>query len=208
MATTDANRYHHGALHDALLDAALAMLEREGPAALSLRALARAVGVSPMAPYHHFKDREALLAAVATAGFERLQQSKLANEAAHHDVRVAISEGAANYVRFILDNPNLYRLMKGPEFADRDRYPALHAAAAAPAATLLRLIESLFGDGALPQGVAQRHAQTLWALAHGIGTLALDGQLPQETAPRLAREGAAAIIAGWLGAAVQATPRS
>src|SRR5919107_731159 len=64
--------YHHGDLRQALLDAALELLRAEGAAALTLRAVARAAGVSQAAPYRHFADRGALVAAVAEEGFERL----------------------------------------------------------------------------------------------------------------------------------------
>lgn len=198
MGTANIKRYHHGELHSALLAAARDLLEREGPAALSLRALARAVGVSPMAPYHHFADREALLAAVAIAGFQRLQQEKIETEEANSSARTALVEGAANYVRFILDNPNLYRLMKGPEFSNRDRHPELQRAAAAPAQALVTLIARLLDEQGMSGFSAEQGAQMLWGLAHGIGTLALDGQLLREAAPGLARHGAAAMIDGWL----------
>src|SRR5215470_4643684 len=64
-----ARKYHHGDLRRALVDAALAIVERAGPGALSLRELARRAGVSHAAPYRHFESREALLAALATEGF-------------------------------------------------------------------------------------------------------------------------------------------
>lgn len=193
-----AKPYHHGELRQALIEAALDVLERAGPAALSLRALARIVGVSPMAPYHHFPDRSALLAAVATEGFERLQRRKLATRSNHGTVQAALAAGAGDYVAFILSNPNLYRLMKGPEFADRARYPALHAAAAAPAETLLTLVGALLDDHGVVDPTAEQGALMLWGLAHGLGTLALDGQVPADVAARLAAEGASAMIKGWL----------
>lgn len=198
MKSEPAKRYHHGELRSALLAAALQVLERDGPSALSLRALAREVGVSPMAPYHHFPDRMALLAAVATAGFERLQQRKLDTGAAHASTRDALVAGAANYVHFILDNPKLYRLMKGPEFADRARYPELHQSAAAPAKALLMLVAKLLTEHEKQAPTTLQGSLMLWGLAHGIGTLALDGQLPIKDAANLAQGGAAALIDGWL----------
>jgi AcrR family transcriptional regulator len=197
-------RYHHGELRTALISAALDVLERDGPSALSLRALARSVGVSPMAPYHHFPDRASLLAAVATAGFEQLQRRKLATEAVNASPREALIAGAADYVRFILENPNLYRLMKGPEFFERERYPDLHKAAEAPAKTLVMLIASLLDAQEIRSPAPQQAAYMLWSLAHGVGTLALDGQIPSGSAPRLAEDGAAAMIDGWLGAGLAA----
>ena len=105
-------RYHHGDLRRALLDAAVTILEREGPAALSLRAVAREAGVSPAAPYHHFKDKSELLYAVGTQGFERLKvamsQAVAKAKGERHSVRTDI--GVA-YVEFAQPNPALYRVM-------------------------------------------------------------------------------------------------
>jgi len=198
MSTRRKDHYHHGELRNAIVVAALDVLEREGAEALSLRKLARSVGVSPMAPYHHFKDRKSLLAAVATVGFERLQKSKIENEKAHDCTRDAISAGAANYVLFILDNPNLYRLMRGLDFGNLEAFPELRDAMAAPAETLIELIERLFAEYGLSGRSAQSASLLLWGLAHGVGTLALDGQLSREAAPSLAYDGAAAMIKGWL----------
>jgi AcrR family transcriptional regulator len=198
MPPEDAKSYHHGDLRSALVTAALDVLERDGPEALSLRALARSVGVSPMAPYHHFPDRTALLAAVATAGFERLQDSKTASKHQASSTKEALISGAAGYVRFILDNPNLYRLMKGPAFADSPQYPELQRAAAMPAQMLIALVSTLFAEADAVTVSADEAARMLWALAHGVGMLALDRQLDPKRAPDLAAAGATAIIDGWL----------
>lgn len=197
--TTDraSKKYHHGDLRDALIAAALNMLEQGGPGALTLRGLARTVGVSPMAPYHHFSDRADLLAAVAAAGFDRLQQRKRAVHDAGESPRDALITGAQSYVEFMLSHPNLYRLMKGPDLADRQHHPDLQRAAAAPAALLLASISLLLADrrdAVAPQDAAQM----LWGLAHGIGTLAIDSQIGAEDAVRLVREGTRAMIDGWL----------
>lgn len=119
---------------------------------------------------------------------------------AHSTARDALAVGAASYVEFILTNPNLYRLMKGPEFTDRERYPELYRAAAAPAATLVKLVAQTLNEHHIQEPSAEQGAEMLWGLAHGIGTLALDGQLRLDAAPSLARSGAAAMIEGWLTA--------
>ena len=198
-STAAAKRYHHGELRSALIAAALVLLERDGPAALTLRGLARAVGVSPMAPYHHFADRAQLLAAVAAAGFERLQARKLSAQAeAPGSPRQALIAGTASYVAFVLEHPKLYRLMKGPDFAETGQYPDLQRAAAAPAGALLGLITQLLEPQDNTRLSAPDCAKMLWGLAHGIGTLALDGQIDPASADHLARQGAAAMIDGWL----------
>ena len=118
-------RYHHGDLRRALLDAAVTILEREGPAALSLRAVAREAGVSPAAPYHHFKDKSELLYAVGTQGFERLKvaMSDTAAKAEGECTSVRTDIGVA-YVEFAQQNPALYRVMydcaRSPEGVHED----------------------------------------------------------------------------------------
>ena len=190
--------YHHGDLREALVAAALAIVERDGAAALSLRGAARAAGVSAMAPYHHFRDREALVAAVAQAGFERLYADKLAALATGSgDATAMVVAGARAYVGFILDNPELYRLMKGPELADRRRHPALAEAAAAPAARLAEMTQALTGAGRSMVS-SETLGQAIWAFAHGVGTLALDGYLPRDGSTLdLAASGTRALIAGF-----------
>ncbi len=115
--------YHHGDLRRALLEAAMVIIERDGPGALTLRAVAREAGVSPAAPYHHFKDKGELLYAVSKEGFRRLKQA-MANAVgplSTHAMGVA-------YVEFAQANPALYRVMYDcarsmdslPDSADHD----------------------------------------------------------------------------------------
>ena len=103
--------YHHGDLSRALLEAAERVLERDGVGALSLRAVAREAGVSAAAPYHHFKDKDELLAGVARTGFDRM--TAFMREAAEKvtDPRTRLTAIGVAYVRFALDNGALYHLM-------------------------------------------------------------------------------------------------
>ena len=103
---TDPRPYHHGDLRRALLEAATVIIERDGPNALTLRAVARQAGVSPAAPYHHFKDKSELLFAVSKEGFSRLKlaMGSVAAPISTHAMGVA-------YVEFAKANPALYRVM-------------------------------------------------------------------------------------------------
>lgn len=114
--------YHHGDLRRALVDAARRILENEGPNALSLRAVAREAGVSPAAPYHHFKDKGELLDAVAMEGWDALGEalSKAREQTAPGDIVVA--ELGVAYVCFARDNPALYRVMY-ERSRDKDSLP-------------------------------------------------------------------------------------
>lgn len=190
--------YHHGELRAALIEAALLALEHGGMRALSLRSLARSVGVSPMAPYHHFADRADLMVAIAVEGFKRLQTSKeRALSEAGGDPARGLVAGTVNYVDFMIANPNLHRLMHEIQSAGGAVRYDLAEAAAAPAASLLQLVERLLSTHS-STSEAQMAATSIWSLAHGVGTLALSGQIGPAQATAVARTGAEALIRGWL----------
>ena len=105
---SEARPYHHGDLRRALVEAARRLLETEGPAAMSLRAVAREAGVSPAAPYHHFKDKSELLAAVAGEGWAMLSG----------EIAAAVQDNPGDplpptlaYIAFTRAHPALYRIM-------------------------------------------------------------------------------------------------
>jgi AcrR family transcriptional regulator len=109
----DPKPYHHGDLRRALLEAAEAILEREGPSALSLRAVAREAGVSAAAPYHHFKDKNDLMLAVGRAGFEGLKAALSAAQCQTCDPADKLSRLGLAYVDFAQSHPALYQVMYG-----------------------------------------------------------------------------------------------
>jgi len=181
--------YHHADLRPALLAAARRLLERSGPAALSLREVARRAGVSHNAPYRHFHNRAALLSALAAQGFDELgARMREAGEASGPRRLGAI--GAA-YVRFALDSPGLFRLMFGGAVRGRDR-PEL---AAAGARAFALLMGETGGDG---PGAARPIAA--WATVHGLAHLLLDEQIPSVRGDRAAAERLIAAIFGDPGA--------
>ncbi len=110
-ATAESRPYHHGDLSRALVDAARKILETDGPAALSLRAVAREAGVSPAAPYHHFKDKAELLEAVAHEGWVELDLALSKARAATEHPSERMSNLGVAYVCFARDNPAIYRVM-------------------------------------------------------------------------------------------------
>lgn len=110
-AATESRPYHHGDLSRALVDAARRILEKDGPAALSLRAVAREAGVSPAAPYHHFKDKGELLEAVAHEGWMALDAALTQSRASATNARDRMTSIGVTYVQFARDNPALYRVM-------------------------------------------------------------------------------------------------
>jgi AcrR family transcriptional regulator len=157
--------YHHGALHDALLDAARAMLEREGLDALSLRAVARLAGVSTAAPYHHFSDKQALLTALALSGFERLQRQLERARLRFRAPKERLQAVARAYLTFAKAEPALYQLMFSPMLARSRAAPLGHASFAA--LDELRLAVR----GARPRADST-DVLLAWAAGHGIALLA------------------------------------
>src|SRR4051812_31489326 len=118
----EARPYHHGDLSRALVDAARKILESEGPSALSLRAVAREAGVSPAAPYHHFKDKNELLEAVAHEGWHELDAALAKARASTDEARTRMTNLGVAYVCFARDNPALYRVMYDRS-RDKDALP-------------------------------------------------------------------------------------
>lgn len=121
-ATAENRPYHHGDLRRALVDAARRILENEGPSALSLRAVAREAGVSPAAPYHHFKDKGELLDAVAHVGWDALGDAMTAAKERTADANARMTEIGVAYVQFSQQHPALYRVMYDCS-RDKDELP-------------------------------------------------------------------------------------
>ncbi|HYZ34333.1 MAG TPA: WHG domain-containing protein [Crenalkalicoccus sp.] len=177
VSTSARGAYHHGALRAALLDAADALLDEGGAGAVSLREAARRAGVSATAPYRHFADKEALLAALAARGFEAFGAALAA--AAAEGPKPLLAMGLA-YVRFALARPGRFRLMFGPGIADRARYPELLEAQRRAFGHLA----AATGGGGRPDAPSTA-AVAAWAQVHGLAQLILDGMLPVEQAEAL-----------------------
>jgi len=164
--------YHHGDLRSALIEAGLAQLAQSDEQHVSLRELARQVGVSPTAVYRHFPDKNALLAALAEAGVAWLGEAqRLASEAAGGGAAGFAATGRA-YVRFALAHPALFRLT----FTHGD-YAAAPTQSNDAASQMLRSYAQEFGGAD-----AERLTLQAWAVAHGLAMLMLDGRLPPDDA--------------------------
>jgi len=174
-----AGQRHHGDLRRALVIAGLELLEEEGVDALTIRALARRLGVSHAAPGHHFPDKVALLAGVAAEGYRRFGGAlQAAADRAPAPAARMRAIGLA-YVRFALDHPATFRVMFGRELADcAAQPPELQEASAAAYAILQRTSEAVAGAPG-----AELQAFAGWALVHGAAVLYLDGALRRGLPP-------------------------
>ena len=171
--------YHHGNLRDALVEAAIELLEAEGIGTLSLRAVARRVGVSQTAPYRHFADKEALLAAVAAEGFRRKHRVQQEFIAAAPEGEKFKASGKG-YVAFGRRNPALIKLMFGPAIEDWSRYPELVEASQVNYGALQSAVADALPDNTdVSVGAV---AAAAWSMVHGLTLLMVDGQLTAERA--------------------------
>jgi AcrR family transcriptional regulator len=163
--------YHHGDLRQALVDAARALLEADGPRAISMRAVARGAGVSPAAPYHHFKDKDALLSAVGLEGWLMLDAALTRAKAQATTAQAAVSTLGLAYVCFALDHPALYRVMYD-RARDQEALPD----------QLYKLDEGAFSrvQGAVADLAGHEQARidlelatvAAWCAAHGLAEMA------------------------------------
>lgn len=154
--------YHHGDLREATLDAAAAAIARDGVAAVSLRGLARELGVTHAAPRHHFGDKRGVLTALATQGYVGLaEQVRRAGE--------DFLQAGVSYIRWALQHPGHYAVMFRPELVDEG--DPEHRAAFAGLSQLL----SAGAGSAERAGELSDRARAAWSMAHGFATLAQAG---------------------------------
>lgn len=161
-----ARAYHHGNLRQALVEAALERLERDGMAGVTLRGVAAQVGVSHAAPYAHFRDKDALLAAVAAEGFRRLQARLQASRLATSPSQPPLARMGSAYVGFARAHPALYASMfrRSPE--PRPPRGELDEAAQAAWNELRTAIAEEFPETQVPAATV-----SAWALVHGLASL-------------------------------------
>ncbi len=162
MSERRTGSYHHGDLRNALRIAAREILEEEGLPSLSLRAVARRVGVSHAAPYRHFPNHEALLAELAIEGFDELRDGIVAAGAAPGVQADRIAGIGGAYMRFTARRPALARLMFGPQMPNRSAFPELGEAADSVGAEIGKALD----DSVL--GLA------VWGCVHGMAMLVLE----------------------------------
>ena len=156
--------YHHGDLGRALVEAAMAIIERGEAGSLSLRAVAREAGVSAAAPYHHFKDKDELLFAVAREGFRRLRRAMNAIEGKASPQSIGVA-----YVEFAHANPALYRVM----YDSARRIDRLPESTNPKESWLVFLREVLIeaNGGEISETDLELSVMAIWCAAHGLAEL-------------------------------------
>ncbi|MGA2892231.1 MAG: TetR/AcrR family transcriptional regulator [Xanthobacteraceae bacterium] len=181
--------YHHGNLKEALLRAALELIAQKGPAGFTFAEAARWAGVSPAAPYRHFRDRDELMASVALRGFEHFEAAlRLAWDDGRPNALAALDRFGKAYLAFAHAEPAYYSAMfeagvspaASPELRD----------AAERAFTVLRGAAEKLCAKMPPQGrpPALMVALHIWAMAHGIASLFGRGDAARRTLPMSAAE--------------------
>jgi AcrR family transcriptional regulator len=170
-AAPEPRPYHHGDLRRALIDAARRLLERDGPSALSLRAVAREAGVSPAAPYHHFKDKAELLDAVAHEGWEMLDAALVRARDGADSIRDRMVSLGVAYVCFARDHPALYRVMYD---CSRDKEGLPEHVHADNDSAYCRVRDTLIEAGADASDEVGLELATVasWCAAHGLAEMA------------------------------------
>ena len=172
--------YHHGDLHQEILCAACDLLEENNIASLSLRAVAKKVGVSHTAPYRHFKDKESLLAGVAAVGYKQLAtQLALAVESHPTDPAAQLREAGYRYVEMALGSPQCAQLMFSGILPCDDTYPDLKESGDMAFDGLKTIIEEGQNRGVFKKGDVEMLALSVWSIIHGLTLLLISGTLPE-----------------------------
>jgi len=172
------NTYHHGDLKNALISAGVEILAREGIGALSLRKVAKKAGVSHSAPYAHFKDKQALIAAISIEGFKKLL-AELQNTVEKHpnDPSHLLLETAWVYFQFALQEADTFKVMFSGVLEKEKDYPDLVDVVQKTFQMVVKVVSICQAEGVLQSGEADLTSMVVWAQIHGLISLYLEGQI-------------------------------
>ena len=184
--------YHHGDLRSALLEVTAQLVREKGARGFSVSEAARRVGVSIAAPYRHFDDREAMLAAVATSGFAELQQV-LDGVPDPGDPIARVVATAEAYVDFARADTARFEVMFAAGI-DKERHPELLEGAGRVQSRLEDALRELVGDD--PTGLVHRAAE-LWSIAHGVAALLVERRLTHVVGPAGEDTVVAGAVRAW-----------
>ncbi|MGZ9223056.1 MAG: TetR/AcrR family transcriptional regulator [Anaerolineales bacterium] len=180
-----AKKYHHGDLKNALTQAGVEILSKEGVGGLSLRRVAERAGVSHSAPYAHFRDRQALIAAISTEGFRQLYGELDATVSAHvDDPKGQLVEAAWAYVQFAMNNTDTFKIMFSGVLEKEKDYPSFMEISGRTFERVVDIVRACQNAGILGPGPAELVAVSVWGQVHGIISLALEGQISHRVLDR------------------------
>jgi len=175
---TRKNQYHHGDLKNALIQAGIEILSREGVNALSLRKVARKAGVSHAAPYAHFADKQALVAAISTEGYKEIYEKVYDAVQRHQGEPLRqLVEAAWAYVEFALTDPDHFKITLSGVVEKEKDYPAFVEIAQKSFNLVVELVAAGQRAGILHEGPPDLVAVSVWGLVHGFALLVLEDQI-------------------------------
>lgn len=170
--------YHHGDLKNALIEAGADILSKDGVNGLSLRKVAQKAGVSHTAPYAHFADKQALIAAIATDGYRRLYDSlAVVVQRYQADPVRQLVEGAWAYVQFALHDTDHFKITLSGVVEKEKDYPAFVEMAQQSFALLVQIVEACQAAKILKRGPTDLVVVSVWSVIHGFVSLILEDQL-------------------------------
>ena len=171
-------KYHHGDLKNALIKAGVEILAKEGVSGLSLRKVAQHAGVSHSAPYAHFPDKQSLIAAISTEGFNQLYTELEAAISPHKkNPKKQLIEGAKAYVRFAEQNTDTFNIMFSGVLEKEKEYPAFVDISQLTFKRVVDVVTACQRAGILRASPPEVMAVAVWGQVHGIVSLALEGQI-------------------------------
>lgn len=189
--------YQHGDLREALIDAGVKLLTEGGVEALSLRGAAQLAGVSHAAPYRHYRDKDALIAAIAERGFRLLSakmRAQLEASGARKAGRKLIALGVG-YVMFGMEQPAYLQVIFGGARSREAMPPELVAAGAEAYLVLRNTVEAGINSGELAKAEVDDVTLACWSIVHGLSMLLIHGAVPKPETPQLE----AALVERMLG---------
>ena len=171
-------KYHHGDLKNALIKAGVDILSKEGVGGLSLRKVAKKAGVSHSAPYAHFPDKQSLIAAISTEGFNQLYVELDAAVSLHtKDPKRQLIEGTRAYVEFALAHTDTFKIMFSGILEKEKEYPAFVEISRKTFDRVIDVVRACQEAGILSSGPLELMAISVWGQVHGVVSLALEGQI-------------------------------
>jgi AcrR family transcriptional regulator len=178
---TEKTSYHHGDLKNALIKAGIEILDKRGTEALSLRRVARWAGVSHTAPYAHFTDKQALVAAISTEGYKKLyEKMSVAIQTHHGDPRQQLIAASWAYIEFALDNTAHFKLTLSGIVEKEKDYPEFVEITMKNFDLVVQLVKTCQQVGVLREGPPKLVAITVWSQVHGFISLFLEGQISHD----------------------------